>query len=318
MTILRFVTPLILLIILAYFIVFILINGNPILFHEDKNMTQKEEIQKTEWADKYFREESPQLYNLTRRIELKQPITVDEIKALPEGALNKRYKGDITLLFFALNVFNAQAIDVLLEAGADPYMVDSPKTGSKRDFAVYFAMYSPSEESPYNPTFVNSILASYLKHGGDPNHHTNYYILANLAMAKDYDGIKMVVKAGGDLFQPHDRLGFSGAIILADDPYPEGQQCLSDLIDAGYLDGRPTSFIDRMLLSLQPFGSGDLLSTMRNRYAKLNAEKMLARYPDVTENYATEKIFDGPIPWKEIHAGNFTDPQTGERRSNSQ
>ncbi|WP_143238806.1 ankyrin repeat domain-containing protein [Bartonella apis] len=264
-------------------------------------------------ADKYFKKEGPQLYSLAQRIEAQQPITIDDIKALPEGSLNKRYSAEITLLFFALEVFNAQAIDVLLEAGADPYMVDSPSSGSTRDFAYYFSMYNPEDKTGFTPVFVNTILASYLKHGGDPNHHTNFYVLSNIAISENYTGVKMVAKAGGDVFEPHDEIGYSAAVVLAADPYPEGQRCLSDLIDEGYLDQRPVAYINRMLGSLEPHGSGDLLSVRRNRYAKLNAEKLLVRYPEITDNDSTKRIFGGSIPWKDLQAGHFTDPVTGER-----
>ncbi|OLY48257.1 hypothetical protein, partial [Bartonella apis] len=237
---------------------------------------------------------------------------IDDIKALPEGSLNKRYSAEITLLFFALEVFNAQAIDVLLEAGADPYMIDTPSSGSGRDFTFYFAMYNPEDKTGFTPAFVNAILASYLKHGGDPNNRNNIPFLSRIAMSKNYTGVKMVAKAGGDVFQPHDEIGYSAAVVLARNDYPEGQKCLSDLIDEGYLDQRPVAYIERMLGSLEPDGSGDL-SVRRNRYAKLNAEKLLVRYPEITDNDSTLDIFGGPIPWKDLQAGHFTDPETGKR-----
>ena len=265
-------------------------------------------------ADKYFKQEGPQLYSLAQRIEAQQPITIDDIKALPEGSLNKRYSAEITLLFFALEVFNAQAIDVLLEAGADPYMIDRPSLGSGRDFTFYFAMYNPEAKTGFTPAFVNAILTSYLKHGGDPNHHrTNFHVLSIIAMSENYTGVKMVAKAGGDVFEPHDEIGYSAAVVLAADPFPEGQKCLSDLIDEGYLDQRPVAYINRMLGSLEPHGYGDL-AERRNRYAKLNAEKLLVRYPEITDNDSTKRIFGGPIPWKDLQAGHFTDPETGKQR----
>jgi len=67
-----------------------------------------------------------------------------------------------------------------------------------------------------------------------------------------------------------------------------------------------------MIISLRPNGSGDL-SVRRNRYAKLNAEKLLVRYPEITDNDSTLDIFGGPIPWKDLQAGHFTDPETGKR-----
>ncbi len=273
---------------------------------------EKSMISPVKEADKYFKQEGPQLYSLAQRIEAQQPITIDDIKALPEGALNKRYSAEITLLFFALEVFNAQAIDVLLEAGADPYMIDRPSLGSGRDFTFYFAMYNPEAKTGFTPAFVNTILASYLKHGGDPNHRTNFYILSDIAISENYTGVKMVANAGGDVFEPHDEIGYSAAVVLAANDYPEGQKCLSDLIDEGYLDQRPVAYIERMLISLRPNGSGDL-SVRRNRYAKLNAEKLLVRYPEITDNDSTKRIFGGPIPWKDLQAGHFTDPVTGER-----
>lgn len=273
---------------------------------------EKSMISPVKEADKYFKQEGPQLYSLAQRIEAQQPITIDDIKALPEGALNKRYSAEITLLFFALEVFNAQAIDVLLEAGADPYMIDRPSLGSRRDFTFYFVMYNPEAETGFTPAFVNTILASYLKHGGDPNHRANFNILTDIALSDNYTGVKMVAKAGGDVFPPHDDIYFSAADILAGNPYPEGQKCLGDLIDAGYLNQRPINYIEIMLLSLRPRGYGDL-AERRNRYAKLNAEKLLVRYPEITDNDSTKKIFGGPIPWKDLQAGHFTDPETGKR-----
>ena len=273
---------------------------------------EKSMISPVKEADKYFKKESPQLYSLAQRIEAQQPITIDDIKALPEGSLNKRYSAEITLLFFALEVFNAQAIDVLLEAGADPYMIDTPSSGSGRDFTFYFAMYNPEAKTGFTPAFVNAILASYLKHGGNPNNRNNIPFLSRIAMSENYTGVKMVAKAGGDVFEPHDDIYFSAASILAGNPYPEGQKCLGDLIDAGYLNQRPLNYIVMMFVSLQPHGYGDL-AERRNRYAKLNAEKLLVRYPEITDNDSTKRIFGGPIPWKDLQAGHFTDPETGKR-----
>ena len=85
----------------------------------------------------YFEHAAPAVYHLARKIERQDPITVDEVKALLEGSLNTRYGGETTLLYFALDQYNLQAIDALLAGGADPYMIVYPSTGSGRDFTYY-------------------------------------------------------------------------------------------------------------------------------------------------------------------------------------
>ena len=68
----------------------------------------------------YFEQAAPAVYHLARKIERQDPITVDEVKALLEGSLNTRYGGETTLLYFALDQYNLQAIDALLAGGAAP------------------------------------------------------------------------------------------------------------------------------------------------------------------------------------------------------
>lgn len=95
----------------------------------------------------YFEHAAPAVYHLARKIERQDPITVDEVKAFPEGSLNTRYGGETTLLYFALDQYNLQAIDALLAGGAAPYMIDYPLTGSGRDFTYYMgAMLYGSHE----------------------------------------------------------------------------------------------------------------------------------------------------------------------------
>lgn len=64
----------------------------------------------------------------------------------------------ITLLFHALRSQHLQAIDVLLEAGADPYMVDRPSTGSARSFAYYLSMPRDRTDGGKSLAFINELI----------------------------------------------------------------------------------------------------------------------------------------------------------------
>lgn len=250
-----------------------------------------------EWSNKYFSHENARLYNFARKIEAKQTITLEDVKSLPEGSLNRRYTEEMTLLFFALNTFNAEAIDVLLEAGADPYMVDRPSLNSGRDFTYYFAFKNERDVDKFTPQFVNAIIKSYLKHGGDPNHVNKQPTLYRVIMSRNIEGIEMFVNAGADILAPENAVSWSAATSLLEDFEPSYQKLLFKYIDRGLLDGRNSAVISKLIRRAFPLSG----KQERNELAKINVEKLLYRYPDIKDNFFTNAIFKGPIPWKEIN-----------------
>jgi len=94
-------------------------------------------MEETYQSDKLFKHHGTQVYRLAQKIERKQDITLKEVQALPDD-INKRYGQDITLLFHAASSYNLQAVDIILEAGADTTM--PMRLTKSPDFIYFFGM----------------------------------------------------------------------------------------------------------------------------------------------------------------------------------
>jgi len=89
-------------------------------------------IEPTYRADRLFKPYSEEIYSIAQRIERGKAISLAEVKPL-SGGINNRYGEDITLLFHALRSHNIEAIDTLLEAGADPVGGDRERVGAYKE-----------------------------------------------------------------------------------------------------------------------------------------------------------------------------------------
>nr|WP_272212562.1 ankyrin repeat domain-containing protein [Marinicella sp. W31]MDC2878477.1 ankyrin repeat domain-containing protein [Marinicella sp. W31] len=152
-------------------------------------------------ADRLFKPYGEDVYHLAQRIERGGHISTRDVEALP-GGVNKRYGEEITFLFLALQAHNLQAIDTLLAAGADPYMVDRPSQGSERNFVYYLTMRGPITGPVHGYDFENRMIQSYLKHGGKANvqllGNGGEWLIEQVALSENYEGVKILLRAGAD------------------------------------------------------------------------------------------------------------------------
>ncbi|UXN02296.1 hypothetical protein [Bartonella sp. HY406] len=256
-------------------------------------------------TDSYFKNADPIVYQLARKIEKKEPITLDDVKALPEGTLNARYDNDITLLFSALTARNLQAIDVLLAAGADPYMIDRPSQGSARDFTYYTAtvtMVKPdySFDPEATAKFRYDLTKIYLNNGGKADHvipaKNPVSLLFMHALKRNDDVIIMLIDHGADPLWIND--AGATAIFALTSRYDESsRKILRYIICKGFYINANDEQIDDIIRWLQP--SGPKNNEREFAYRNL-AMLILKERPEFKDNRYTQEIFGGPIPWQEI------------------
>jgi len=254
-------------------------------------------------TDDLFKQANSAVYQLARKIEREEPINADEVAALPEGALNARYGRDITLLFHALSAYNLQAIDVLLGSGADPYMTDQAEH-SGRDFTYYIGALNMSSRPDLGQDFKTELIRLYLKHGGDPNHRlpspSETPFFHYVTLMENFDGIKLLLEAGANPLA-YDKQGhFNSVEMLANNYDDESREMLRHIVCHGYLDRADAKSVSGVIRSLIPLGPSD--PVRETTYKKL-AMRILKYHPDIDETevqLATDKIFGGRIPWKDI------------------
>lgn len=254
-------------------------------------------MEPTYQSDRLFQPYGEEVYHVAQRIERGQRIRASQAKALP-GGVNARYGEDITLLFHALSARNLKAIDTLLGAGADPYMIDQPSKGSTRSFVYYLTLSGHSMDPQTGFPFINQLITFYLKHGGDPNHRLNDAdrdpLIVGVAMIRNYEGIDILLKAGADPWvASEDR---NTAMTLLAGRYLSHRQ-IENLIDRGYFDTVPHAKLQKFMQSLSGYlPRGDEISLANQAIGR----RVLKRHPDYPADHFTERLFQGPIPWQEI------------------
>ena len=248
-------------------------------------------------ADRLFKPYGEEIYRIAQRIERGQTITVGGLKALP-GGVNKRYGEEITLLFHALGARNVEAMDTLLDAGADPYMIDIPSKGSTRSFVYYLTLPGHPTDPQLGFPFINTLIKLYLKHGGDPNHRLggakNDPLIAGVALMDNYEGVDILLDAGADPWMDNAHK-INAMIRLAADGLSHAE--LNRLIDRGYFDNVPVTKLREFLSWLSLYEQrGDERSLANQAIGR----RVLKRHPNYPTDEYTEQLFQGPIPWKEI------------------
>lgn len=248
-------------------------------------------------ANRLFKPYGDQIYDIAQRIERKQAISLAEIKVLP-GGVNARYGEEITLLFHALGARNVEAIDTLLEAGADPYMIDTPSKGSARAFIYYLTLPGDSVDPIKGFRFINQLITLYLKHGGDPNRRLGGQnknpLIEGVALINNYEGVNLLLKAGADPWAEGDD-GDTAMTTLAADGLSHAE--LNLLIDQGYFDNVSIPKLQGFFSWLSFYEQrGDERSLANQKIGR----RVLKRHPDYPSDKYTERLFRGPIPWKEI------------------
>ncbi|MGV0821124.1 hypothetical protein [Martelella sp. AMO21009] len=241
-----------------------------------------------------------QPYRLAQQIERGDVISEAEVKALPEG-VDQRYGDEITMLFLALGAHNLQAIDTLLAAGADPYLIDRPSTGSTRNFVYYLAMPGPSSGPVQGFDFENRMIESYLKYGGKANvqlpGNQGNWLVEQVGLIGNYEGVKILLKAGADPWAENaakDTLMSTLAISSAD---TGAIDFINWLIQQGYLNSPMMGKLQKFMRYLAAYTQrGDKIS----KEIQQTALRVLKCNPDYPPDQNTQDIFGGPIPWKEV------------------
>jgi len=238
-------------------------------------------MQEETWqSDQLFKPYGKQVYRLAQKIERKQPITLEEVKSLPED-INTSH--------------NLQAVDVILQAGADTTMPSRLPKGY--DFTYVLGLPGGDEGTPGDIHFVNGLIKLYLKNGGDPNAKTEGNnmepIIVNAAISRNMEGMRMLLDAGAD-FWATDKRGSTAASILAHSAYSD---LLHEFIDAGYFNNVPEEKLERFMRSLSGYTQrGDERSLQNQKIGR----RVLRRNLHYEEDFYTQRLFQGPIPWKQI------------------
>lgn len=248
-------------------------------------------------SNRLFKAYDQAVYRLAQQIERGEPISLEEVNALGKEALNARYGQEITLLFHAMSARNLQAIDVLLEAGASPYLIDKPSTISTRDFTYYLTLPGNNND-PTSLPFINAMLKLYLKHGGDPNHRRGNGrknpLLVDLAIMENFEGFDLLLAAGADpwLMGEDEENGMSRLAMSR-----ESGGLIEQLIDKEYFDKVPLKSLQSFMLwnSARSRAEG-VIGEQRRRIGL----RVLKRNPEYPADRHTELLFKGPIPWDEV------------------
>lgn len=265
-------------------------------------------------ADRLFQSGSPNydshVHRIAQRIEWGEALTLADLAPIKE-VINQRHGEGITLLFHAITAGNTTAVDALLAAGADPYQADKP-TGSSRNF-VYFLTLPGG--SLLDIDGINTMIASYLRHGGDPNGTFGEKLVSQgnltdgLAGIGNIKGLEMVVEAGGDPWMPTWNEGerYTTAMeLLGANHYFDA---LDRLIDQGLFTNRSQPEIHQFLKSLGGYAQR---RDEPSREIQRIAMRVLKRNPDYVETdtvgLASHRIFKnhwqdplpGVIPWEKI------------------
>ncbi|MUZ66381.1 hypothetical protein [Agrobacterium vitis] len=254
-------------------------------------------MEPTYQADRLFKPYNSAAYHLAQKIERGQSITESEVKDVP-GGVNTRYGDEITLLFLAVGSRNIEAIDTLLGAGADPYMVDRPSQGSTRDFAYYLTLPGHPTDPNLGFPFINQLIKLYLKHGGDPNHRTQdanrVPLISDVALIQNYAGMEILLDAKADPWAADVR-NDSAMVRLAADAVSQAE--LEKLIDRGYFDNVPLEKLQEFMKFLSAYEQrGDEISKANQEIAL----RVLKRNPNYPPDDATNLLFQGSIPWEKV------------------
>ncbi len=268
-------------------------------------------------ADRLFGSTDPnysaETHKIAQRIEWGDALTPADLAPVLDR-LDQRHGEDITLLLQAVASGNIEAVDALLAAGADPYQLDK-SVGSTRNFAYLLTMPGGNL---LDMAGINRMLESYLRHGGDPNAtwgdkpQNQGNMTDELALSQNLDGLRMVLKVGGDPWKLTWNNGNPYGCAMENLAANHAYAMLDELIDAGYFDNLLQSQLDRFLASLGGYAQRD---DETSREIQRIAKRVLKRNPHYVEppadsETATRRIFKrhwqdpapGEIPWDEIRS----------------
>ncbi|MGV1832674.1 hypothetical protein ACQZ6Z_25220 [Agrobacterium vitis] len=248
-------------------------------------------------ADRLFKPYGEDVYYIAQRIERGQSISASDVKDLP-GGVNARYGDEITLLFHAVGSRNVEAIDTLLGAGADPYMIDRPSQGSTRDFAYYLTLPGHPTDPNLGFPFINQLIKLYLKHRGDPNHRSQgtekVPLIADVASIKNYKGVDILLEAKADPWAESVRNDTAMSLLAGTGI---SQEEINKLIDLGYFNAVPLTKLQEFMTALSSYlPRGDEISNANQEIGL----RVLKRNPNYPQDRRTDRLFQGPIPWDKV------------------
>lgn len=151
----------------------------------EKENLSDEQISNLKLVEIDYSKAPSEMRAIAYKIFLRQSLTQPDLKALgeninksfPERKPNGLYRYGRTLLVTAVENQNLDAVNALLEAGADPYVSTDPNNESEQIRSwnfLYLAMKQEGQKLPdsdyFDKTYANQLLQLYLKHGGDPNY----------------------------------------------------------------------------------------------------------------------------------------------------
>ena len=265
-------------------------------------------------ADRLFQREDPNYssdtHKLAQKIEWGDVFVPDEFARLGER-IDQKHGNDITLLFQAVASGNLSAVDALLAAGADPYLV--AKSGRSTSNFVYLLTMPGGELLDQDS--INQMIMSYLRYGGDPNATfgekgaSEGNLIEGVTSNGNIAGLRLLLAAGGDPWLY--TLNNNEPYYFAFQTLASNQQfaALDEFIDEGRFDGANQEKLQTFLGYLGSYQQrGDATSLEIKRIAK----RVLKRNPHYVEtatfDEATREIFKkhwsetipGVIPWEEI------------------
>lgn len=265
-------------------------------------------------ADRLFQREDPNYsadtHKLAQRIEWGDAMTPEDFTPL-DDRIDQKHGNDITLLFHAVASGNVVAVDALLAAGADPYLV--AKSGRSTVNFVYLLTLPGGELLDLDG--INKMIVSYLRYGGDPNAtygtkgESEGNLTEGVASNGNIAGLRILLAAGGDpwLYTLNNNEPYYFAFETLASNYQFA--ALDEFIDEGLFDGISQEKLSAFLVSLSGYSQRkDETSSEIQRIAK----RVLKRNPHYVEtatyDIATLRIFKdhwqdplpGVIPWEEI------------------
>jgi len=248
-------------------------------------------------ADRLFKREDPNysadIHHLAERIEWGDVLVPNDFAPVKDR-IDQLHGNDITLLFQAVASGNVGAVDALLAAGADPYLM--AKSGRSTTNFVRLLMMPGGELLDQDG--INQMIASYLRHGGNPNATSgekgNYErnLMDGVASANNIAGLRLLLAAGGDpwlyTFNNNEPYYFAFKTLASETQFA----ALDEFIDEGRFNGIEQEKLQAFLTSLGSYEQrGDATSLEIQRVAK----RVLKRNPDYVEtataDIATRGIF---------------------------
>ncbi|ACM40165.1 MULTISPECIES: ankyrin repeat domain-containing protein [Rhizobium/Agrobacterium group] len=226
----------------------------------EKENLSDEQISNLKLVEIDYSKAPSEMRAIAYKIFLRQSLTQPDLKALgeninksfPERKPNGLYRYGRTLLVTAVENQNLDAVNALLEAGADPYVSTDPNNESEQIRSwnfLYLAMKQEGQKLPdsdyFDKTYANQLLQLYLKHGGDPNYRwPDGQSLLEFTVGDNFEGFKILLQAGAD---PWKRGEQDTPLAVQCVTLMRKPSCIQYLAENGYYDKTPENYMYDMI-----------------------------------------------------------------------